>query len=605
MKTKNKKTLCFTLAITTAIVTLGATLLVKNNVGSSIIAQDCPHEGYHYDAHDSTCTVAGNKEFWACCKCHNQWLSNPGGNFVDNTLSEQLESTHIAYVAAEHIFNEKLVCTGGCGESFSEANGFSEATSEDLITPVTLSTLGQSAFDFSNSHTFVNFDFAKNGDFELNYSYKYTKTTSGGDYYSIYLFNGRDEKGLVLQVSTNRTEGGADVYLYRNSATQAGAAYKGDQKVKDLPTGRSEDGHYYFPFKSQLTGNTATDDNIMSIRGTVVNKATNEYNVVIKSGYGESNVSQLTTDYNFGQPAHDITLNITLGANYFDSVSNPCFRFSLQNTQAVHASDYVKTYTNKEVVYVNEDGAACGKQTFASDASIKTPKVVKTGYKFIGWCDKSGNDARDITENGKYVLKPQFIQDLGENQVRQTLSEFGFAGKDTTKWTNSWKSGENTSTYGMKNADGNTELIEVAFRYRFQFTTTDQYPIFGFSYDSTDESARVYTRVDLINSSASFKGYIYSNRTSLGNAGAAGTYFADSNCAMVEGMIYMVRIQIVKNQSDFTINVIMQSLGDSASSIVSRNFTYNSSARVDFSDPLYTKFSFNSASFAPFVKDAY
>lgn len=57
------------------------------------------HEGYHYAEKSATSSEAGNKEFWACCLCHEQFLEQPEGSFQDRTLTETLADNHIAYVA--------------------------------------------------------------------------------------------------------------------------------------------------------------------------------------------------------------------------------------------------------------------------------------------------------------------------------------------------------------------------------------------------------------------------------------------------------------------------------------------------------------------------
>lgn len=43
-----------------------------------VSADGCNHVGYHYEANSFSATKDGNKEFWVCCKCHNQYLENPG-----------------------------------------------------------------------------------------------------------------------------------------------------------------------------------------------------------------------------------------------------------------------------------------------------------------------------------------------------------------------------------------------------------------------------------------------------------------------------------------------------------------------------------------------
>ena len=45
----------------------------------------CVHNGYHYEGHDNSLIIDGNKEFWACCKCHNMYFSRPNGTWTDKS----------------------------------------------------------------------------------------------------------------------------------------------------------------------------------------------------------------------------------------------------------------------------------------------------------------------------------------------------------------------------------------------------------------------------------------------------------------------------------------------------------------------------------------
>lgn len=100
----NKKFTLLTIAGTMAIAGAAAIAFGSKN-GLMIKAGDeCAngdHIGNHYEAKDATCTEAGNVEFWACCECHHQYLTEPsGGTWTDaGELSSTLDSSHIAYVA--------------------------------------------------------------------------------------------------------------------------------------------------------------------------------------------------------------------------------------------------------------------------------------------------------------------------------------------------------------------------------------------------------------------------------------------------------------------------------------------------------------------------
>ena len=62
----------------------------------------CEHVGNHYAEKDPTRTEAGHKEFWACCKCHEVFLTLPEGTFTDADealMTGGLGDAHPAYVA--------------------------------------------------------------------------------------------------------------------------------------------------------------------------------------------------------------------------------------------------------------------------------------------------------------------------------------------------------------------------------------------------------------------------------------------------------------------------------------------------------------------------
>ncbi|MGI6713895.1 MAG: hypothetical protein ACOX3K_02405 [Bacilli bacterium] len=56
------------------------------------------HDGNHYTARAPTTTAAGNKEFWVCCKCHEKFLTQPTGTFVNVGTAPILGIDHLAYV---------------------------------------------------------------------------------------------------------------------------------------------------------------------------------------------------------------------------------------------------------------------------------------------------------------------------------------------------------------------------------------------------------------------------------------------------------------------------------------------------------------------------
>ena len=78
--------------------------MVANKRVTNVNATECEHEGFHYNAKAADIDEHGHEEFWACCKCHEAFLSNPGGTFVDaddSTMSGGMAPSHIAYIPSE------------------------------------------------------------------------------------------------------------------------------------------------------------------------------------------------------------------------------------------------------------------------------------------------------------------------------------------------------------------------------------------------------------------------------------------------------------------------------------------------------------------------
>ncbi len=59
---------------------------IENNLAVFSIEEQnaCIHNGYHYSGHENGLIKNGNKEFWACCKCHSMYFTEPSGTWIDN-----------------------------------------------------------------------------------------------------------------------------------------------------------------------------------------------------------------------------------------------------------------------------------------------------------------------------------------------------------------------------------------------------------------------------------------------------------------------------------------------------------------------------------------
>ena len=102
MKGKRNMKKKFLFALTASTITAAAAVALMPHAGVMSFAEGCEHEGNHYEAVAATCESAGNKEFWACCVCHEQFVTVPGkGTWEDKGAyaGPALASTHAAYLA--------------------------------------------------------------------------------------------------------------------------------------------------------------------------------------------------------------------------------------------------------------------------------------------------------------------------------------------------------------------------------------------------------------------------------------------------------------------------------------------------------------------------
>ncbi len=117
----SKKTIVLAILLTSFSLGIGSITishLVPNNI---VVTSACPcdgHVGYHYAKKDPTKTESGHKEFWTCCKCHQQFLEEQEGAFYDvddSAMTGGLSEEHIAYLAplGEPVIHhfENGVCT--------------------------------------------------------------------------------------------------------------------------------------------------------------------------------------------------------------------------------------------------------------------------------------------------------------------------------------------------------------------------------------------------------------------------------------------------------------------------------------------------------------
>lgn len=107
MNSKNKILVLLSSALLAAGVTatVSSAAIAQHDLPFGIHAADActSHEGNHYVWKDPTNTESGWKEFWACCVCGRQYLTQENGTWTNNDAASMIgvvDSEHVAYLPA-------------------------------------------------------------------------------------------------------------------------------------------------------------------------------------------------------------------------------------------------------------------------------------------------------------------------------------------------------------------------------------------------------------------------------------------------------------------------------------------------------------------------
>ncbi len=377
--------------------------IVLPNVKSyGLYGQECNHSGNHYLAKEATCGEAGNKEFYACCKCVEQFLTYPGGSFKEaGQYNEPLNQSHIAYVAptGNHpSFDDEGHCTNGCGATLKDAYGFSTGEGSSS-TSVTLSDIGLNYTDYQNlpssntSHLWGDYNYVGNNGIDLTFDYSYTyNNTDSWMYY--YLFNASNEDGIVIRINTLAIDGTITGYIYSQEVQ-----YEGNLPYKAGSVGS------YFTCNAEFDG-----EGYVRTVATLVNPTTNEVNVKLYFGSLSDN-----EDHPALINGNPLNINVVLGENYFADNTHQKIRISNHGSNGKIKSHVI----GHVAAYKNESGTIYGNKSITN--GIEIPVMEKDGYEFLGWYDQDNKLVsqgsiydKDITLTAKYV---QYTDLLTNQQI--------------------------------------------------------------------------------------------------------------------------------------------------------------------------------------------
>ena len=384
--------------------------------------------------------------------------------------------------------------------------GLDPVSGYDAINPTTVTDLGLEngvlvPDSDTASHIFAPYDF--NANKGIDFWFRPSYSIHAGEWATMYLFNGRDEDGLVFRFDFSRTEDDGIMYVYVYTTRAYGAG-------STVVAGAGNPGtFFYFP---RISG-VETDANVrMHVFAYCIDEATNTYRCGFTAGVagmGQYNLSTNPED----QTNTPMTFDIELGANYFDGGAHSSFRFS-STTDDYRLYDTLSE--EQVVVYKDADGNVMGKKNTNTISLIEYGQANKT---LVGWFNQRGEKVTD----GQYNAAKNVIQPLLVNTQQNMIVPSTLMMMEKGEWMNltTASPAETASEIGYLPS---TNRLDLYFIYQpTERTGGDNWSKFGFPYDMIDAKSRLTIRINE-NNTGLFDGYIYGG--SLGGEGADGTYFS-------------------------------------------------------------------------------
>jgi len=581
---KKKKVL---LLIATGVLAISTVtvLAAKTLPYSSFAELVCSHEGNHYEAVDATCSKAGSKEFWACCKCHEQFLEQPAGEWADQGpySGEELLDTHLAYVAPNPnnhaTFGYNGLCSG-CSKTMKEVYSLEDGNLKTVtLNEITGFTDPLNVKDLdASSHFFGDYNIGAKGGLEFAFNLQYTGAVEGTG--TVFYFgNAVDESGLAMFIRTNR----ADKYTFINFGTTLDVP--GNTLVKNPSEGSPD--FYYAPnnelrLLTKTTSNPGDDGKLIKIKFDLVDKATETYHFSLKlSTDGGATWAANWANQTEGGNAWT-GFDFSFGAGYFDTHQK--IRVSNQGSSSCVLTN--AKFAAANISYENDSGTVFGQKTFTVGSQIQVPTISREGYKFVGWYDQKGTEFKDgeLAVAGEYRLVARFIEkqtygftlsDLVNNSGAQLFDTKG-------KWL------ESTSIPAGDAATGNLTMdiskatrLDLFLKFDQDCQTGDRWTnILAFPYDYVNGKSRISWRFNAVSTDATVAGYIYNgspnNDASPKQAGQDGTHFSATSIANDGPYLLHISVTDKAAASQCAVELEIVRLADGATQTIARDIEFGS-----------------------------
>jgi len=399
---KRKKLLIIMGATTTALGVAVITPLATGNGAAKIgfgTTECAPgnHVGNHYLANDATCAEAGNAEFWACCDCQRQYLSNPGGTFTDcgAYAGEALANTHVAYVAptGAHAYGNHAVVADGTVSIVNSCGECGDVQGEPIAT-----------MDAKVNATFEQ-DLTQAGD-----GYRWAYNAETGVYTSTNKGKGSTTNCLHIHILTagkisfdytSSGEGGYD-YMYFGPNTNESSAYvncKGSGTSVNNKSGSysldvEADDMLVFVFKKDSSGDKGDDcGTVKFVEGTFT------YNVLTLETNGGNTMTPMFIEN--GKVVGNVEDPVYTGKYFEGWFTDSTFETSFTSaTQFTGDATIYAKWSDPLTVTLNANGGTCDASvSFQAGTTPVIPTPSRDGFYFLGWFTDADFDNEYVSGN--------------------------------------------------------------------------------------------------------------------------------------------------------------------------------------------------------------